>query len=85
MISIKTTRELIAHNIIYFRHQAKWSQEKLAEKMQSSPAYVSQLENAKRNVTSDFLDKIAYTFNIEPFELLKDRAIIKCKRINQKK
>lgn len=79
------TRKLLANNIIYLRHKKNWSQEMLAEKMGSSSAYISQLENAKRNVTTDFFDKIADTFNVAPFELLIERDIINNKRIDRKK
>lgn len=79
------TRQLIANNIIYFRHKKNWSQEKFAEEIKSSPAYISQLENAKRNVTSDFIDKLAKTFDVEPFDLLVKRDTITNKRIDQKK
>ena len=53
--------------------------------MESSPAYISQLENAKRNVTTDFFDKIADTFKVEPHELLINRSRINNKRVDQKK
>lgn len=53
--------------------------------MKSSPAYVSQLENAKRNVTFDFLDKIADSLGVEPHELLIKRDIVSNKRVDQKK
>lgn len=79
------TRKLLANNIVYLRHKNNWSQEKLAEKMGSSPAYISQLENAKRNVTTDFFDKIADTFKVEPHELLINRSRINNKRVDQKK
>lgn len=79
------TRKLLANNIIYFRHKNKWSQETFAEKMKSSPAYISQLENAKRNVTTDFFDKIAEALNVEPYELLIERNAINNKRVDQKK
>ena len=79
------TRQLIANNIIYFRHKKNWSQEKFAEEIKSSPAYIFQLENAKRNVTSDFIDKLADTFDVEPFDLLVKRDKITNKRIDQKK
>lgn len=79
------TRKLLANNIVYFRHKLKWSQETFAEKMKSSPAYISQLENAKRNVTADFFDKIADTLKVEPYELLIERNVINNKRVDQKK
>ena len=82
VINIKNkTRKLLANNIIYFRHKNNWSQEMLAEKMKSSPAYISQLEN----VTSDFFDKIADTFKIEPYQLLIERDVVNYKRVDQKK
>ncbi len=81
---INKTRELLANNIIYFRHKRDWSQETLADKLGSSAAYISQLENAKRNVTADFLDKLAACFQIEQHELLIKRTVIINKRVNQK-
>lgn len=53
--------------------------------MKSSPAYISQLENTKRNVTADFFDKIAETLKVEPCELLIERDVIHNKRVDQKK
>lgn len=53
--------------------------------MKSSPSYISQLENAKRNVTSDFIDKLADSFGVEPHELFIERDSINNKRVDQKK
>lgn len=80
-----SSKDLLANNIVYFRHKNGWSQEELAEKMNSSPVYISQLENAKRNVRCDFLDKIAETFDVEPCELLVKREQIMNKRIDRKR
>lgn len=77
-------RMLLANNIIYFRHQKGWSQEIFAYMVKSSPAYISQLENAKRNFTSDFIDKLADCFDIEPYQLFVKRDLISDKRVNQK-
>lgn len=78
-------RKLLANNIVYFRHKNDWSQEIFADKVKSTPAYISQLENAKRNVTSDFIDKLADSFGVEPCELFIKRDFINNKRVNQKK
>lgn len=78
------SRTLIANNIIYFRHRKKWSQEKLADMLNSSASYISQIENAKRNVTTDFLDKLSSVFQIEPHELLINRDFILNKRLPKK-
>lgn len=75
------TRNLIANNIRYFRQQKNWSQEKLAEEMNSSFTYISQIENSKRKVSSDFLDQIANAFAIEPHELLIPRDFDPHKKI----
>ena len=53
--------------------------------MKSSSAYISQLENAKRNVSTDFFDKIADSLGVEPYELLIKRDVINNKRVDQKK
>jgi len=79
------TRELLANNIVFFRHKCGWSQEDLAYHLKSSPAYISQLENAKRNVTSDFIDKLANIFKVEHYELLVKRERVNSKRIDQRK
>lgn len=85
MIKIKNdTRHILAQNITYFRHKNNWSQETLAEKMLTSPAYISQLENAKRNVSIDYIARLSQTFNIEAEELFKIRNINKKKHINSK-
>lgn len=78
-------RKLIATNIIYFRYKNKWSQEVLAEKMNSSPSYISQLENGKRNITSNFIDKLVEIFDIEPVELFKNREFEFKKRVDKTK
>lgn len=53
-------RKLLANNLVYFRHKNKLFQEALAEKMKSSSFYISQIENVRRNITNDFIDKIYY-------------------------
>ena len=84
MVNINA-RKRLANNIIYFRHKNNWSQAELAKKLNSSPAYISQLENAKRNVTFDYFDRIASVFGIESHELLVERIIKRKKRIDKKK
>ena len=77
--------KLIGKRVKKARNEKGLTQEKFAEEIKSSPAYISQLENAKRNVTSDFIDKLAKTFDVEPFDLLVKRDTITNKRIDQKK
>lgn len=84
MALINKTRELLANNIIYWRLKNNWSQEEFAYKINSSAQYVSQMENCKRNITSDTIDHLANIFNIEPHELLIKRPNVKGKRATVK-
>ena len=78
-------RSILANNIVYYRLQKGWSQEDFADKLGTTSTYVSNLENAKRNVTSDFIDKLADSFGVEPHELFIKRDSINNKRVDQKK
>lgn len=71
-------RFLLANNIVYFRHKNGWSQEKFAEKLDSNLVYVSQLENARRNVSAN-------TFDVKPLELLIKRETIENRRVDRKR
>lgn len=84
MAGINKTRKLLANNIVYWRLQKKWSQEEFAYKLNSSPQYVSEMENGKRNISSDYIDHLANTLKIEPHELLIKRPIVKNRRIDGK-
>lgn len=52
-------RSILANNIVYYRLQKGWSQEDFADKLGTTPTYVSNLENAKRNTRIDYIDHIA--------------------------
>ncbi len=84
MVSISNSiRNIIGDNIVYFRLKADWSQENLAELLETTPAYLSQLENGKRNITADYLEKLAKVFKIEPYQLLLERPPLKNRRIDR--
>lgn len=70
---------------MYFRINKGWSQEVLAEVLGTSPAYVSEMENGKRNISSDYIDHIANVFEIEPHELLENRLPVNVRRIKRKR
>lgn len=84
MAFINKTRNILANNIVYFRLKNGWSQEEFAYRLGSSSQYVSTMENAKRNISSDYIDHLASVFKIEPHELLIDRPILKNRRIDGK-
>lgn len=79
------TRKILANNIVYFRIKNNWSQEKLAELLGTSPAYVSEMENVKRNISIDYLDHLANIFKVEPHELLINRVPVDTRRIKKSK
>lgn len=62
-----------------------WSQEKFAELLGTSSGYVSEMENAKRNISIDYIDHIANIFKIEPHELLVNRKPVEIRRIDRGK
>ena len=69
-------RSILANNIVYYRLQKGWSQEDFADKLGTTPTYVSNLENAKRNTRIDYIDHIATTLNVELFQLFEKRENI---------
>ena len=74
-------RNILANNIVYYRLQKGWSQEDFADKLGTTPTYVSNLENAKINTRIDYIDHIATTLNVELFQLFEKRENIENRRI----
>ena len=79
--NINNAREILANNIVYYRISYGWSQEDFADKLGTTPTYVSNLENAKRNTRIDYIDHIATTLNVELFQLFEKRENIENRRI----
>lgn len=78
-------RQILANNIVYYRVKKKWSQEYFAELLGTSSGYVSEMENAKRNISIDYIDHIAGILKIEPHELLINRKPVENRRIDRGK
>lgn len=82
IIKLKSNaRKILANNITYYRLQKGWSQEDFADKLGTTPTYVSNLENAKKNTRIDYIDHIANVLNVELFQLFEKREIVKNRRI----
>jgi transcriptional regulator with XRE-family HTH domain len=64
-------RQILSLNIKRYRNYRKLSQEKLAEKIDISTPFLSDLENGKKWVSPRTLVKLADAFNIEAYELLR--------------
>ena len=65
----KQSRNILANNIIYYRLKLNWSQEDLAEELGTTATYISNLENAKRNMRVDYIGFIADTLKVKVEEL----------------
>ena len=78
-------RQILANNIVYYRVKNNWSQEYFAELLGTSSGYVSEMENAKRNISIDYIDHLANIFKIEPHELLSSNLTVSKRRIPKRK
>ena len=80
------TRENLSNNLLSLRYERDLSQEKLAELANSSAVYISNIEQGKRNVSIDFLDKISKVFGLPTYKLLMDNSkIVNRGRVDSKK
>ena len=82
-----TSKEILAINLKYYRYKLNLSQEKFAEKLNSTLSYINQLENCKRKPTLELLDKFAEILDITSAELItyNHDHVIPNKRIDGKK
>lgn len=64
-------RELLSANIKRFRNRRGWSQAKLADKLDISTNFLSDIETTKGWVSPLTLVKIASALNVEVYELFK--------------
>ena len=77
------TRKILANNIIYFRLKRNWSQEDFAYELGTTTTYISNLENAKRNMRVDYIGHIADTLGIDVQELFMVRPKVVNHRIRR--
>ena len=70
----ENTRKILANNIKYFRLKKNLSQEEFAELLGTTPVYLSTLENAKRNIRTDYIGHIADTLEVNVKELFVERT-----------
>ena len=86
-LKFNKTSILLGKNIVYFRQLPKfgWSQETLAQKLNSDKGYLSQIENAKRNASTDYIERLCRVFEIEPVELFKERNFNLKSRVDSRK
>ena len=86
MDNSEKTLKILGKNIKYYRIQKKISQDVLAEKVDLSTRYISDIENGKGNIKISKLVKLADYFKLEPYSLLVKQDLPKLpKRVNMKK
>ena len=64
-------RDIVRTNIKRYRTYRKWTQAELAEKLDISINFLSDVENGKKWISPASMVKFASILNIEPFELFK--------------
>jgi transcriptional regulator with XRE-family HTH domain len=69
-------RGILSYNIRRCRQRDNLSQMGLAEKLDISANFLSNVEHCKNWISPDTLVKLAAVFNIEPYELLKADALL---------
>lgn len=72
-----TLKQVLGKNVRYFRFKNNLTQEKLAEFLDISVTYVSDIELGKSNVSLDLIEKIAHYFEQEYKELFEIREFDK--------
>ena len=72
-------RGILSSNIKRCRLRDNLSQTALAEKLEISTNFLSDIERCKAWVSPDTLVKLAAALNIEPYELLKPDALLTTK------
>ena len=81
----KKARIILANNIKYYRLKKGLSQEDLAELLETTPVYLSSLENAKRNIRLDYIEHIAEILEVSVKDLFTERKIIENKKRPRRK
>lgn len=72
LILRKDIRLIFSKNLRYYRLQNKLTQEELAEKVDLSAKYISDLERSEFSPSLEKLDKLAEALKVETYKLLKD-------------
>lgn len=75
-------KEVLGKNIRYYRYKHKYSQQTLAELLDISVSYMSDIECGKANVSLDLIQKIAFLFEVSFDELFKVRNDILPEKIS---
>ncbi len=79
-------RHIFGKNVKYYRFQKQYTQAKLAEKIDISTTYLSEIERGMHSLDFDKMEKLCKHLNVEPFQLfLQVKDINLPRRIDMKK
>lgn len=78
-----TLKQVLGKNIRYYRYQHHYSQQTLAELLDISVTYMSDIECGKSNVSLDLIEKIALLFEIPYAYLFKQNEKSLPNKVNQ--
>ena len=82
-----SSKDILSINLKYYRYQLNLSQEKFAEKLNSTLPYINQLEKGKRNPSLELLDKFSNKLGVSSAELItyNEKHNVVDKRIDERK
>ncbi|HEV2693981.1 MAG TPA: helix-turn-helix transcriptional regulator [Verrucomicrobiae bacterium] len=72
MLSVPKHRRILGKAIWFHRKQAGFSQEKLAEKAELHPVYISAVERGVKTISLDALIRITKALNVRLRDVVKD-------------
>ena len=67
-----TLKQIFIQNLKYFRKNEGLSQMKLAEKCDTSPSYIGEIEIGRKFPSVEMIEKISKILKIEPYHLFKN-------------
>ncbi len=79
-------KEKVGINLKYYRYQSGLSQEKFYTKLGLSYKYLAAVERGEENITSDYIDEIAFKLGIRSEDLttFNESHVIHKRRIDAK-
>jgi len=69
--NLGNVKKVLARNTRFFRLERDWTQEQLAHAADIRMSYVSEIERMKRNVSIEYVEKLASALDKQPYEMLK--------------
>lgn len=66
-------KQVLGRNIRYYRFKNNYTQERLAELLDISTTYMSDIECGKRNVSLDIIERISALFEIKYSDLFRSQ------------